>query len=149
MGTSIAFIPMIKEWLNDREVFLGWMVAISVITLFLSILVTPFIVIRMGEDYFLNERRVPEKSFKDQHPFLRLTILVLKNLFGFLLVVAGIAMLALPGQGLLTIFMGLMLMNFPGKHSLELRIIRIPRILNTINWIRAKADHPPLKLPPG
>ena len=57
-------------------------------------------------------------------------------------------MLALPGQGLLTIFMGLMLMNFPGKRSLELRIIRIPSILKSVNWMRAKADHPPLNLPP-
>jgi len=148
MGTSIAFIPMIKEWLNDHEAFLAWMVAISITTLFLSILVTPFIVIRMGEDYFLDERQIPEESFKGQHPILRLSALALKNLFGVLLVITGIALLALPGQGLLTIFMGLMLMNFPGKRSLELRIIRLPRILKSINWIRAKADHPPLKLPP-
>ena len=148
MGTSLAFVSMIKEWVNEHEVFLTWMVTASVATLFLSILVTPFIVIRMGEDYFLKERQAPEDSFKDQHPALRLTVLFLKNLFCFILVLAGIAMLALPGQGLLTIFMGLMLMNFPGKRSLELRIIRIPSILKSVNWMRAKADHPPLNLPP-
>ena len=72
MGTSLAFVSMIKEWVNEHEVFLTWMVTASVATLFLSILVTPFIVIRMGEDYFLKERQAPEDSFKDQHPALRL-----------------------------------------------------------------------------
>ncbi len=133
--------------MREHEAFLAWMVSISVAMFVLSLVVTPFIVIRMGEDYFLEHREAPEESFKGQHPILRLTAMALKNLFGFILVIAGIAMLALPGQGLLTIFMGLMLMNFPGKRSLELRIIRIPSIFKSVNWIRAKADHPPLKLP--
>lgn len=145
--TSIAFLPASEEWFREHEVFFAWVVAISIAMLLLSILITPFILIRMGEDYFLNDRQIPEDSFKDQHPALRLSALALKNLLGFILVLAGIAMLALPGQGLLTIFMGLMLMNFPGKRALELRIIRLPKVLKSINWIRAKADHPPLKLP--
>lgn len=148
IGTSIAFLPAIKGWVHQHETFFAWMVVISIAMFVLSLLVTPYIIIRMGEDYFLDERQAPEESFKDQHPALRLTALVTKNLVGVILILAGIAMLALPGQGLLTIFMGLMLMNFPGKRSLELKIIRLPRILKSVNWIRAKADHPPLNLPP-
>jgi hypothetical protein len=57
-------------------------------------------------------------------------------------------MLALPGQGLLTIFLGLFVMNFPGKRALEVLFLRIPGVLRRLNWIRAKAKHPPLRLPP-
>lgn len=143
-----AILPASRDWLQEHETFLGWMVAASIATLVLSILTTPFIIIRMREDYFLEARRIPEGSFKGQHPSLRLTVLILKNLLGLILLLAGITMLALPGQGLITILMGLLLMNFPGKRTLELRIISISRILKSVNWIRAKAGRPPLKLPP-
>jgi len=114
----------------------------------MSILITAIIVVRLREDYFLKHRQIPEDSFKGQHPILRWLVLTLKNLLGLVLLLAGIAMLALPGQGLLTILMGLLLTNFPGKRFLELRIMGIPSILKSVNWIRAKADRPPLKLPP-
>ncbi len=143
-----AILSIRGEWLRQHETLLGWMVALSISTLVLSILITPIIVVRMREDYFLKNRQVPKDSFTGQHPVLRWATLILKNLLGLLLLLAGIAMLALPGQGLLTILMGLLLMNFPGKHYLELRIMGIPSILKTVNWIRAKAERPPLKLPP-
>ncbi len=101
----------------------------------------------MREDYFLAETPAPEDSFKGRHPVIRWVALISKNLLGSLLVLAGIAMLALPGQGLLTILLGLVVMNFPGKRKLELRIIHFPKVLRSINWIRAKAEQPPLKLP--
>ena len=65
-----------------------------------------------------------------------------------LFVIAGITMLALPGQGILTILIGISLMNFPGKRKLELRIIGQHTIYKAVNWIRAKAHKPPLQLPP-
>ena len=36
-----------------------------------------------------------------------------------LLILGGILMLVLPGQGLFTIIIGLMLSNYPGKYSIE------------------------------
>jgi hypothetical protein len=56
-------------------------------------------------------------------------------------------MLLLPGQGLITILIGLMFLNFPGKLALERRIIQQPTLLRAINWIRAKADKPVLQAP--
>lgn len=143
-----SILPTIGEWLQEHEALFGWLVALSISTLVLSILTTPFIVVRMREDYFLEDRQVPEDSFREQHPILRLAALSLKNLLGLILFLAGIAMLALPGQGLLTILMGLLLMNFPGKRTIELRIMSISSILKSVNWIRAKAGRPPLIIPP-
>ena len=55
-------------------------------------------------------------------------------------------MLVLPGQGLFTIIIGLMLSNYPGKYSIEKKFITIPSVLKSINWLRKKSNKPPLKL---
>lgn len=55
-------------------------------------------------------------------------------------------MLVLPGQGVFTIIIGLMLSNYPGKYVIEKKFIAIPAILKSINWLRAKSNAPPLKI---
>jgi hypothetical protein len=70
---------------------------------------------------------------------------VLKNLLGLVLVLAGIAMMLLPGQGLLTVFVGLLLLEFPGKHRLERRLIGWGPIYRAINRLRRRAGRPPLE----
>ena len=42
----------------------------------------------------------------------------LRNAVGLVLVTAGLAMLVLPGQGIITLLVGIILMDFPGKHRL-------------------------------
>ena len=49
------------------------------------------------------------------------------------LIIGGMLMLVLPGQGLFTILIGLMLSNYPGKFYIEKKFIAIPNILKTIN----------------
>ncbi len=70
-----------------------------------------------------------------------------KNIAGVFFLLMGIIMLITPGQGLLTILIGLLLMDFPGKRRFEIWLIRIPSIHRAINWIRKKGDKAPLKLP--
>jgi hypothetical protein len=69
-----------------------------------------------------------------------------KNLLGAVLVVVGIllSLPGVPGQGLLTILIGLMLLDFPGKRSFERRLLARPRVLETMNRIRARLGRPPL-----
>ena len=62
----------------------------------------------------------------------------------------AVSLPGIPGQGLLTILIGLMLIDFPGKHRLERTIISRPKILRTVNRLRARYDKRPLVLdPPG
>ena len=77
---------------------------------------------------------------------MRYMVLVLKNIMGFTLLLAGIAMLVLPGQGLLSILMGLVLMDYPGKFHLEQKIVSRPKLMQFINWLRRKQKQPPLVL---
>jgi hypothetical protein len=63
------------------------------------------------------------------------------------LILAGVAMLVLPGQGILMILIGLMLMDIPGKRALERRLVQQPSVWQVMNWIRAKAHQPALQMP--
>jgi hypothetical protein len=69
---------------------------------------------------------------------------VLRNLLGVLLVLLGIAMLLLPGQGLLTLLVGLLLIDFPGKHQLVVRLLTRPKVLSVVNKLRAHRGAAPL-----
>ena len=81
---------------------------------------------------------------KDHHPILRLIALGVKNVVGWFLLLGGIAMLVLPGQGLLTILIGVSLMDFPGKRAIERKLVSRPLVLQAINRIRQRFDRPPL-----
>ena len=70
----------------------------------------------------------------------------MKNIIGYTLIIGGILMLVLPGQGLFTILIGLMLSNYPGKYFIERKFIAIPSILRTINWLRKKSNSPPIEI---
>lgn len=115
----------------------------SVILFVASLVVVPWVVARLPADYFAHRHREPPAPV---HPAWRLTVVVVKNLVGATLVLAGIAMLVLPGQGILSILAGVMLMDFPGKYQLERRIVGQHTVLAALNWMRARAHKPPLVL---
>ena len=83
---------------------------------------------------------------RSNNPLLWYIILVIKNVIGYSLILGGVMMLVLPGQGLFTIIIGLMLSNYPGKYSIERKFIAIPSVLRSINWLRKKSNKPPLNL---
>ena len=124
-----------------------WLGAASAVMFVGSLLLIPFLCVRMGDDYFMPHRDKQE-TLAGRHPVLRWTGLILKNVLGLILVAAGVAMLLLPGQGLLTMIMGIMMLDMPGKRRLELWLIRLPGISRAINHLRARSQRPPLQLPP-
>lgn len=126
---------------NKNELFIfAWL---SVVLLIVSIAIIPWVVIKIPDDYFHEHYRV-RVSKSSGHPLIAQLLACLKNLIGFIFVIFGILMLILPGQGILTILIGLFLMNFPGKYQFERKIVSLPRVLKSLNWIRAKANKPPL-----
>lgn len=121
------------------------LVGVSAATFVLSLLGLPFILVRMRPDYFTEPRG--RGWFADRHPALRLLGHALKNAAGLVLLAAGVAMLFLPGQGLLTIMAALFLLEFPGKRRLELAVVGRPRVIRAVNRLRERFGHPPLLLP--
>jgi hypothetical protein len=113
----------------------------------LSIVGVPLVLVRLPADYFSAERRERAKSTPRNRP-LRWLLWTARNALGALLLVLGAAMLVLPGQGLLTILVALLVIDFPGKYRLERRIIGGPRVLRAINALRERWKKPPLEIPP-
>jgi hypothetical protein len=57
-------------------------------------------------------------------------------------------MLFLPGQGVLTMLIGISMLDFPGKRKVEAKLIGQPTVLSVINGMRKKFNKPPLLLAP-
>ena len=122
-----------------------WLTALSVVTFIGSLIIIPLLVIRIPADYFSNNKR-HQTPWALHHPFVRGTLLFLKNFAGYVFIIAGILMLVLPGQGLLTILIGIMLLDFPGKFQLEKWLVTRRAVLKSINWLRKRAKRTPLYL---
>ncbi|WDQ17120.1 PGPGW domain-containing protein [Rhodopirellula sp. P2] len=137
------FLNHLYEQLLEHKGAMQWAAVISAVVFVGSLLMVPFLVVRIPADYFAKPHR-PRTLFADQHPLLRWSGLIVKNLLGASLLLAGIAMLVLPGQGLLTVAIGVLLLDFPGKHRLEAKLIRFPPVGKSIHWLRKKANAPPL-----
>jgi len=73
----------------------------------------------------------------------------MKNIVGLVFVFVGFLMLFLPGQGILTMLIGITLLEFPGKRHLEAKLIGQPTVLNAINGMRQKFGKPPLIIAPA
>jgi len=134
-----------SAWVGTYQPLAWWLAGFSAVTFVASLIAMPFLIVNMPADYFV--RPAPTTgSWQTRHPAVRAILLVLKNLLGAALVVAGIIMLFLPGQGILSILIGLSLLDLPGKRRLERRLVGRPAILRAINAIRAKAHRPPLRM---
>ncbi|MBK1722185.1 PGPGW domain-containing protein [Thiocystis violacea] len=133
-------------WAAGHEELLLWMAGLSLLLCILSILALPFLASMIPEDYFADANR-HQPHLRQRHPAIYMMIWAAKNLLGWLLVCAGIIMLVLPGQGLLTILMGIVLSDFPGKFALERRIASNAKIMHGINWLRRRAGRRPLAAP--
>jgi len=129
------------DWLREH---LWWTFTLSLVMLVGTVALVPIVVARMPSDHFV--RRAP-RGWSRRRPALAWALWTGRTLLGTVLIAAGLAMLVLPGQGILTILVGLILLEFPGKRELELRLIRRPRVLRAVNWMRARAGRSPLVLP--
>ena len=130
------------SWMGTWEEEVAWVVGISVVTFVGSLVAVPIVVIQMRSDYFLRTAEV-----KRPRTPLQLIRRILKNLLGLILLIMGFAMLFLPGQGLLAMLLGMSLLDFPGKRNLQLRLLKLKGVQRSVNWMRRKADKPPLTLP--
>jgi hypothetical protein len=129
------------EALLTKNVLIGLTIA-SVAFFIGTLIAIPFILVRLPPHYF--DERHPRRWMPDRHPVLRLMGLIAKNAVGTVFLAVGIALLFLPGQGILTILLGISLMDFPGKRYCERKIVGQPTVLKAINALRAKYDKPPL-----
>ena len=126
-------LDLIMNWLASNQEIVVWVATISFVAFIASLLMMPWVLVRLPADYFLvndSASLVTRRSIK------QLLVFALKNIVGVLLLVLGILMLFLPGPGLLAILIGLVLTNLPGKKRLIAKLLQTPTILVPINRLR-------------
>jgi hypothetical protein len=137
------------EWISGYWEALTWTKVLVgggffLVSFFVSILIVAIVVVKIPANYFSSHY---QRDFMPNTPWIvRWGAVILKNLIGVILIAAGIVMLIGPGQGVLTILIGLIMMDIPGKRPLEARIIKRPTILTAVNDLRARYNKPPLEM---
>lgn len=122
-----------SSWLSHPS--LVWALgAFSVIAGVASIVFVPRVLATLPTDYLRGARPEPRP----------LPLRIAKNVLGCVLALLGLVMLVLPGQGLLTLLVGLLLLDFPGKHRLVVSVLGRHKVLSVVNKLRAHRGAPPL-----
>lgn len=131
------------------EAYLLLAFALSVIASVGGVVVIGVVLVKLPASYF-GDATVHQPSSKT-HPLARWTAVFLKNLLGAALVVLGLVMSVpgIPGPGIITILLGLMLLDFADKRRWASWVISRPPILRMANGLRRKYGKPPFVMPPA
>ncbi|MBL8955268.1 MAG: hypothetical protein JNK82_31125 [Myxococcaceae bacterium] len=116
----------------------------GVISLALSLLgaaFTAWVCVRLPANYFCDRTRHETQL----NPFLR----VGKNLLGIVAFVLGLVMMipGVPGPGVLTVLLAVVLLDFPGKYEAERWLVRRKLVHGAIDRLRERFGAPPLQRP--
>ena len=137
---------MISDYfkIHANQIAVGLLIFVA--SLVVSSIACVFVILRLPPHYFHSNRF----DFPAENPptWRRVLGLVVKNVLGVGLVVLGLVMSlpGVPGQGLLTMFMGVVLLDLPGKRALERRIIATPAIFHACNRLRQRFGKEPFTL---
>ncbi|REJ78880.1 MAG: hypothetical protein DWQ47_05400 [Acidobacteria bacterium] len=135
---------LVEFWngLTWGSIFFG--LGVFLLSISISFGAIVIVMVKIPENYFSSHY---EQDFLPGSPWLvRWGAVILKNVLGVLLILLGIALSlpGVPGQGILTILLGLIMLDIPGKRPIEARIIKRPKVLSAINSLRARFNKPPL-----
>ena len=138
----MKIVNLILDFVRIHKYLIG---GVSLGMLVVSALLVPFFVQSLPADYF-KKRKIRAKPSWVPMP-LHVLYLVVKNIIGIVLIILGLAMLVLPGQGLITLIIGIILTDIPGERQAFLFVLRKTPVLKGMNWLRKKKNIPPFELP--
>ena len=139
------------EWPNDiwasltlGRVLLG--VGFFLGSLLISFLAIGVVMVKIPANYFsphYQQDFLPNSSWA-----VRWGAVIAKNIVGVFLIALGIilSLPGVPGQGVLTILLGLIMIDIPGNRPIEARIIKRPTVLAAINNLRERYGKAQLEL---
>ena len=137
------------DWISQFWQSLSWTQVVAgsigiLVGFAISYAIVMVILVKMPANYFRSDYE--HHFLPNSHPILRTIAIALKNVVGIVIIIAGVLLSfpGVPGPGLLTVFIGIMITDIPGKRKLEAKIIGRPAILSTVNSMRAKYGKPAL-----
>lgn len=131
------------NWLHDHPTLVAIATLASVAMIAVGVIAAPLLVIRIPADYFAHRRRPPSR-LSSLGPLPRLAVATARNLLGAALMLLGAVMLVTPGQGLLTLLAGFLLLDFPGKYRIERWVLATGAVARPVNWLRRRKGREPL-----
>jgi hypothetical protein len=140
-------LSTMMDWIHAHDRIMWGLAGTSAFTFVASLFIVPLMIVRIPVNYFDPAAEHPH-PFADHHPVLRTVLLAGKNLLGLFFVLLGVLMLILPGQGVLTILAGMVLIDFPGRRRAIGWVVSRKAVLNSMNWIRERAGREALVLNP-
>ncbi|EKF73047.1 hypothetical protein A11A3_15612 [Alcanivorax hongdengensis A-11-3] len=141
---DLSLPPWLEPIARQLEPWLPALTISGIVMALASFIAIPWLLVRMPQDYFSVDYQP-----REERALLAWVVWFARNILAIVLLVAGLLMLVLPGQGLLTILIAIMTSTFPGKYRLERAIMRRPGVYRAANWIRRKYNRPPLDYPGG
>jgi len=132
---------LLKDWFTDHTAMLAIIGVFSFVLLTLSLLATPYILARFPEDFFSRPYSEPPRTT------LHFLMSVVRTLLGAVLVIVGFLFMFTPGPGLVCVVLGLALCEFRGKHKMLMKLVRMPIVFKSLNWLREKRRKPPFIAP--
>jgi len=140
----VDFLSDFLSGLTWQKILVGALIFLA--SFLINLGIVSFILVKLPADHFSKNRKT--KFWAGPRPAIHAAKVIGKNIAGVLLVALGIVLSlpGVPGQGLLTVLLGIMLLDFPGRHRLEQKLLSKPSIVNTINRLRGRFDKPPLQL---
>lgn len=140
----MPFGDLVMDISHDRAL-IAWLTGVSLLMLVGTVVAGPLVLARLEPDHFTRSRKPPTGA-RARHPALALAGKLVKNLLGIVFLVFGVAMLVVPGPGLLTILLGFSLVDFPGRRRLQLAVLRQRHVRRAVDRLRARAGRPPLEM---
>lgn len=121
--------------------FIILIISLTTIASIAYFIVISYIITQMDKRYFIRNKTYVEDPAQPSGPAY--VIKSIKIIVGVFLLVCGVLMLVLPGQGLITMLIGLSLLPFPGKNKMEQNLLARKSVRSSLNWIRNKANKDP------
>jgi hypothetical protein len=132
-----------EQWISKETLI--WVSTLSGVGLLAFAIVTPWLIVRMPEDFFSRPQRY---NWLDRKPAsIRVPLRILKNLLAIALVIVGVVMFLTPASGLFPILLGVVLADVPGKLRLQRWILCRKTIRTSMNWLRRKFHRKPVQVP--
>ncbi len=137
-------IASIFDGLTVKEVVVG--VTLFLGTMAFSLTMVAIVLVRLPSDYF--SPSYSPNFLRGSRWYVRWGATIGKNALGGFLIVIGIllSMPGIPGQGILTILIGLILLDIPFLRPIEIKILSRPSVLAAVNRLRAKFNKEPFNI---
>jgi hypothetical protein len=137
-------VEYILNIVKEHQTIIAILSGVSIVIFVVSLLSVPWMICRIPTDYFLE---LPLEKKRQGFIVVRGAAFLVRNILGAGFFLLGVLLLFIPGQGLLTMFLGLVLMDFPGKKKMIQQFVRVEKVQTSLNWIREKKQVQPLRFP--